>query len=91
METSIITYVVPSKAPAFLLLNNSVARSYYSLIADTGQAVPRLELEESGGEVVVGLDDRGVRFLPVTGSVFAVSCTAQHFPCPALGVLPLLL
>jgi len=58
---------------------------------DTGQAVPRLELEESGGEVVVGLDDRGVRFLPVTGSVFAVSCTAQHFPCPALGVLPLLL
>ena len=25
------------------------------------------------------------------GSVFAVSCTAQHFPCPALGVLTLLL
>jgi len=56
-----------------------------------GQVVPRLELVESGGEVLVGIGDCGVRFLPVAGSVFAVSCTAQHFPCPALGVLPLLL
>jgi len=39
METSIITYVVPSKAPAFLLLNNGVARSYYTLIADTGRTL----------------------------------------------------
>ena len=39
METSIITYVVPSKAPAFLLLNNGVARSYNSLITDTGRTL----------------------------------------------------
>ena len=40
METSIITYVVPSKAPTFLLLNNGVARSYYSPIADTCHEPP---------------------------------------------------
>ena len=44
-----------------------------------GQAVPRPELVETSREAFVGLGDRGVRFLPVTGSVFAVSCTDQHF------------
>ena len=56
-----------------------------------GKAVARLELVETGGEALFGRGDHRVRFLPTTGSVFVVSCTAQHFSCPALGVLPLLL
>jgi hypothetical protein len=39
MGVSMIAYVVPSKSPHSLLLNNGVAKSYYSLIADTGRTV----------------------------------------------------
>lgn len=44
METTIISYVVPSKAPPLLLLNNGVARSYYSLIADTGRTMDQFHI-----------------------------------------------
>jgi len=39
MGVSIIAYVVPSKSPHSLLLNNGVAKSYYPLIAETGRTV----------------------------------------------------
>jgi hypothetical protein len=39
MDVSLIAYVVPSKSAYSLLLNNGVARSYYTLIADTGRTI----------------------------------------------------
>jgi len=39
MGVTTITYVVPSKSRHSLLLSNGVARSYYSLIAGTGQTI----------------------------------------------------
>ena len=39
MGVTTIAYVVPSKSCHSLLLSNSVARSYYSLIAGTGRTI----------------------------------------------------
>lgn len=39
MGVSMIAYVVPSKSPHSLFLNKGVAKSYYSMIADSGRTV----------------------------------------------------
>jgi len=39
MGVSMIAYIIPSKSAHSLLLINGVAKSYYSLIADTGRTV----------------------------------------------------
>ena len=46
------------------------------------------QLVKAGGEALVCLRDRGIRFLFVAGPVFAVTSATQHFPCPNLGVPP---
>jgi len=51
MGVSMIAYVVPSKSPHSLLLNNGVAKSYYSLIADTGRTVDEFRAYCEGSQL----------------------------------------
>jgi len=52
MGVSMITYIVPSKSPYSLLLNNGVAKSYYPLIVETGQTVDEFRLFCKGSHLL---------------------------------------
>jgi hypothetical protein len=51
MDVSLIAYVVPSKSAYSLLLNNGVARSYYTLIADTGRTIDEFHTYCQGSDL----------------------------------------
>lgn len=51
MGITMIAYVVPSKAPISLLLSSGVARSYYSLIANTGRSIEEFHTYCEGADL----------------------------------------
>jgi len=51
MGVWMIAYIILSKSPHLLLLNNGVAKSYYPLIAETGRTVHEFRLFGEGSHL----------------------------------------